>query len=189
MIELSLRHWILASFFGWLLGFVLLIGLVLAGESAGLPGSQFIVGLAMGAGVGYGQWRILRNITGTGAGWVISSALGMTGGFLLYEYGLPLLTGSVDESFRVLPAVATGGLLAGLWQSRLLRPGKNPERWILASFLGWLAAGFCATLSDYLPRDLFPNTLSAIVNLVFILCGGAVHGLVTGKLLKGMLRR
>ena len=51
-------RWVRGTFAGWLLGFLLLIVGAIVGDLIGMWGSNFIVGIGMGAGVGYAQGRM-----------------------------------------------------------------------------------------------------------------------------------
>ena len=51
-------RWIRATSLGWLIGFALVIVLALAWDMLG-GGAQFMVGVGMGAGVGYMQSRMI----------------------------------------------------------------------------------------------------------------------------------
>lgn len=51
-------RWVRATFLGWLLGFVVVIVLALAWDMIG-GGAQFMVGVGIGAGVGYMQSRVV----------------------------------------------------------------------------------------------------------------------------------
>ncbi|RMG26798.1 MAG: hypothetical protein D6724_01060, partial [Armatimonadetes bacterium] len=72
-------RWVRATFAGWLLGFVFVVLAAVGGDLIGIGDreSQFIVGIAMGAGVGYAQGRVMRQWLGATWRWAWASAIGM----------------------------------------------------------------------------------------------------------------
>lgn len=46
-------RWVRGTFGGYFLGFVLIILGGIVGDLTGMPGTNFIIGIGMGAGVGY----------------------------------------------------------------------------------------------------------------------------------------
>jgi hypothetical protein len=79
-----LTRWVLATFGGWLLGIVAVI--LLAEISEGMHiGNQFRVGLGMGWGVGFAQWRVARKWFGATSAWMWVSAAAMGLPFVLSD--------------------------------------------------------------------------------------------------------
>lgn len=168
-------RWVRATFLGWLIGFVLVIVGALAWDLIGLQ-AQFMVGVGMGAGVGYMQGRVAREWLGAGGQWLgtskpwlWSSIIGMGLPFVLWD-----LLAWTAIPFSLGLCVALGGLLTGLLQARLLRPRSGAAGWWpLASLAGW-------TLGTGAGVD-------ALI-LGVILLGGLVLGIVTGGTLVRMHR-
>ena len=61
--EINLNNWILKTFYGWLIGFVLVVVLARLPNSMGVS-LHFFVGTEMAAGVGFMQAQILRRKLG-----------------------------------------------------------------------------------------------------------------------------
>lgn len=186
-------RWVRGTFAGWLLGFVFIILGAIAGDLIGGGESQFesqsIVGIGMGAGVGYAQGRVARQWLGATRRWVWASVIGMGVPFVVFD-----LVAAVWSEFAHLRSlqldVAIGGLLVGLLQRRILcLHSDRANWWAPACVAGWtLAAGTAA--SGPLLDIIFPGRwLSLILNLGMILLGGVVLGVVTGGVLVWMLRR
>ena len=128
-----------ATFLGWLLGFVLVIAGALAWDIIGMQ-AQFMVGVGMGAGVGYMQGRVAREWLGasgqwlgTSKPWLWTSIIGMGLPFVMWD-----LLAWTGFPFSLGLCVAVGGLLTGLLQARLLRPHSDRAGWWpLACLAGW----------------------------------------------------
>ena len=131
--------------------------------------AQSIVGIGMGAGVGYMQARLLRQRIGVYKQWVGASVIGMGLPFLAWD--LTTALGS-EFTFLLLSCILFGSLILELMQWRMLRKhSDNAYWWIPACIVGW---GLAAAASD------------AMV-IVVILLGGAILGVVTGAVLTRIL--
>ena len=180
--------WLLATFAGWLAGLFLVISAAVLGDLLGFGGFQVMLGLGMGAGVGFMQERIVRHWFGPARPWLWASVIGMGVPFLASD-----LLGFVraGNSVSMLLTVAAGGLLAGYLQSRFL--GNNVARarwWIVASLAGWVLAAGTTVASRWLTGVLSEVYFyGALINLVLILLGGVVLGAVTGLALLKIFER
>ncbi len=175
-------RWLRATTLGWLLGFVLVVILALAWNIIG-GGAQFMVGLGMGAGVGYVQTRVVGEWVESTRRWLLASIIGMGVPFLMWDLGALI---GVGAFFSLPVCVIAGGLFVGILQCSLLRPRLDRASfWIPACVVGWgLPAGAIALGdSDLLPAPAFLLSLGAM------LLGGVILGAVTGKALVWMPRR
>jgi hypothetical protein len=176
-------RWLRGTFYGWLLGFVLVILGALAGGAIGMGESQFIVGVGMGAGVGFVQARTAKRWLDAPWRWTGASLLGLGAPFIAID--LLGLTGVETPNF-VPVWVLAGGLLAGWLQRGLLRRVSGRSGWwVAASGAGWTLAAVPAMIGGLLPRSPWV----ALVNLVLILSGGLILGAVTGGALVRMVPR
>ena len=181
----DVRSWVKLTTFGWWLGFAVTILIVLAMDAvAEVEGAQFMIGLGMGAGVGYLQGRLLHRWLGTGYGWFFASTIGM---------GIPFVVGDVAGAFGMNVGyslglyVAVGSLLIGLLQWRVLRPYViHAGWWVPASVLGWTLPVGLIALGD---RQILPGAIGQAVALFGMFFGGIVLGLVTGALLRRFIAR
>jgi len=172
-------HWIRATTLGWLLGFVFVVVLAIVWDMIGGE-AQFMVGVGMGAGVGYLQGRVARTWTGRIRPWLWASIIGMGLPFVLWDVGSA--TG-LKALFSLPVCVLSGGLLTGVLQHRLLRPRfQRTSWWIPACIVGWgLPAGIIALSGSGLVSPVF-----GILSTVAMLLGGVLLGAVTGKALQWM---
>jgi len=176
------RKWFRATTLGWLVGFVLVVVLAMIWDLVG-GGVQFIVGVGMGAGVGYMQARVLRTWTGRIQPWLWTSTIGMGVPFLLWD----VVSAPAMKALFSLPAcVLIGGLLTGVLQQPLLRHHfERTSWWIPACVAGWgLPAGGIALADTGFAPPLF-GPLSTL----FMFFGGLILGAVTGKTLAWMSPR
>jgi len=84
-----LGQWVRATWAGWALGIPLIIALALVGEAVGIGGSQVLLGVGMGAGIGLMQSRAIRDMLHSSAPWLWSCVVGL---------GLPFLVTDVAKA-------------------------------------------------------------------------------------------
>lgn len=176
-----LLRWVRATALGWLLGFVLVLVLALAWDMIG-GGAQFMVGVGMGAGIGFMQSRAIGDRVKPARQWLWTSTIGVGSPFVLWD--LSGLAG-LESLFSMPRCVLMGGLFVGMLQWRLLRPRfERAAWWIPACVVGWgLPAGLIALGdSGWAPA---PFKLISIVTMFF---GGVILGLVTGTALDSITR-
>lgn len=158
--------WLLATVEGWLLGFVLLVVLAEAWSVTGTE-AQFMVGIGMGAGIGFLQARILGAIVDSPRRWLWSSIVGMGIPFVAWDVAAWL---GISVPNGLLIVALVGALLVGALQAILLRPlGERAVWWIPASVAGWGLPVVLLTLDNV-----------GLLPLVGILLGGPILGAVTG---------
>lgn len=179
--------WVRGTFAGWLLGFVFVVLGAVGGDLIGIGDgeSQSIVGIAMGAGVGDAQGRVVRQWLGATWRWTWASVIGMGVPFVASDFVSAVWSG---YSFSLPFLVVIGGVFIGLLQRRVLR--SHYERgnwWVLACVAGWTLAAGTAAVSGVLPSGPSAGWL-AVLNVAMILLGGVVLGIVTGGALVWMLR-
>ena len=175
-------RWVRATTVGWLLGFVLVVVLAIAWDMIG-GGAQFMVGVGMGAGVGYTQARVVGEWVDSTRRWCWASIIGMGIPFLLWDLGAVV---GIQALFSLPLCVVVGSLLVGVLQRSLLRLQlERASWWIPACVVGWgLPAGAIA-LGD---SGLLSGP-GALVSVGAMFLGGVVLGAVTGKTLLWMPRR
>jgi len=173
-------RWTRVTFYGWSLGFALILVCLALTGMVGLGSSQFPVGLGMGLGVGLLQRRVAPERTGTGAGWLLATTLGLTAPFLARDIARLL---SFQLPYALAGSIVIGGLVAGLLQARVLRLGAGRAAvWAAASTLGWALGGTTVVLNErVLPRT--PGIIGALIYVGVILIGGILLGATTGLVL------
>jgi hypothetical protein len=182
------RAWIRATWAGWLFGIPCIIALALVGEMIGIGGVQSLVGAGIGTGVGLLQARALRGTLPAVAPWFWSSAIGLA---------IPFLPTDIAKAMgREIPyslqwCVAAGGLVAGFWQSRILRARFDRTYWwIVASSIGWSLAGATSWLADrFFQTKAVTGLIGGLGFLGIIASGGVILGAVTSIALTRMARR
>ena len=168
-----LRKWIVATSSAWVGG---LLGSIIVAHIVNIiypKETNLVVGLCIGAAVGYAQWSVLRKQITVSGWWGLACAIGLgvpfVAGVILDEVGFepPDLPASAILG-RVIVGII-GGLLSGLLQMRLLKPHfARAGWWILASSMGW---GMCWLASS------IPGPSIALLGLIM---GGGLLGAVTG---------
>ena len=184
-----LRRWVLATSWGWMLGFVfMMIGAIAADLLMGAERAQFFIGLGMGAGIGYAQVRVTRRFLGIANSWGWASVVGMGAPFVVSDIARAIWPG-LSYMYSLWLSAACGGLLVGLLQRPMLRPhSPRANWWVLASMAGWMLAGATPLLFGTLP-GIVPGVAEAVINVIAIPLGGVILGVVTGSTLVRMLRQ
>ena len=177
-----LAHWVRVTFGGYLLGFVLTMLGLIAGDLIGLPTVfQSVIGLGMGVGVGFAQRRLVKRMVGSAKLWILTSTVGLWAGFFVFDV-IEAIWGELSSRQSLQFDIVLGGLFVGLLQRRILFSYSNKASWwVLASTAGWGLAGRAANVT-------FSGELDAILNLGMILMGGVILGIVTGGALVWMKR-
>ena len=179
-------RWIISTFLGWILGFLVILILAVGLDSIGIGNLQFFIGAGIGTGVGFMQWRTIRSFVNNKK-WIWYSAFGLTIPFLIFDllnilnffhvgdYGLPLSTG-------------LGGLIVGSLQFLILKDvSQKATLWILGSFIAWILAAFTVFFTSYTKALISNNFVGFAINIILILGGGVVLGITTAVLLKKIL--
>lgn len=176
---LTAGRWVRATWGGWLLGVPFIVVFALAGEAVGIGGAQWLVGAGMGTAIGILQARALRGVIQRPSAWFWSCVAGLSLPFLAID--LANLTGR-PFPWSVYAAVAVAGLLAGVWQARLLRQRfAGALAWVGASVAGWVLASGAVAIADLLQRERsLRGILGALAFLGTVAVGGLLLGLVTG---------
>jgi hypothetical protein len=172
-------RWTRITFYGWSLGFALILAFIAVSSMIGLGDSQFPVGLGMGVGVGLLQRRIVAERRATAAGWLGASALGLTIPFLARDVAKLL---AVKLPYALNGSIVVGGLIVGLLQWRALRlTATRGSSWALATLIGWTLGGSTVVLNEKLPKT--PGIPGALIYIGIVLTGGILLGATTGLLL------
>ena len=166
-------RWILRTFVGWTLGFVLAIACIVAVDAVGISGTQSPLAIGMGLGVGLLQSRLVGPRVGGARPWILATAGGLALPFLIADIGRVV---GAAIPYSLAAYVASGGGLAGLLQWRLLRESTPAGAWWLAlTPIGWILAGSTVWVNEWLPRLAGPAGAGRYVGVV--LSGGLVLGL------------
>ncbi|MFI0609631.1 MAG: hypothetical protein ACH37Z_17270 [Anaerolineae bacterium] len=182
------RQWLWATTTGWWIGIPMVVVLALASDALGIEGGQAIVGLAMGASVGWRQRSRLRDLLPGWRVWPWASALGLALPFALAD----ILTAAGQSALYSLPlATALGALTLGAWQARLLRPHvAKSATWPLACLLGWTLGAAAGAGAGTLTTTLgLRGITGALTFLALTAGGGPILGLVTGQWLRPRVAR
>ena len=174
-------RWVRATTLGWLLGFGLIIVLAIAWDMIG-GGAQFMVGVGMGAGVGYVQGRLVGKFIDKPRPWLWASVLGMGTPFLLWDISAVI---GAESVFSLPISVLVGGLFVGILQWRLLRPHSDRAAWwVPACVAGWGLPALAIALNDL---HVLPDPWGELLSIGAMFFGGVVLGVVTGKALSWVL--
>ncbi len=140
----------------------------------------------MGAGVGAAQWFVLRRVMHIDKRWMWFSIIGMGIPFLVMDLFLK------DMLTHKLPLeMSISAVLVSLLQFNLLKSHFSKAYWwIFGCTIGWCLAVATVFTIDYtngLKEVIHSNLALAGINLLLILSGGIVLGIVTGVLMKRIL--
>lgn len=179
-------RWTRLTFYGWCLGFALILAFLALSGMVGLGNSQFPVGLGMGVGVGLLQRRVVAERTGTGAGWLGASAVGLTAPFLARDVAR-LLGLHLPLDYVLAGSIVVGGLVVGLlqWRALHLDAGRGVS-WVVASVVGWTLGGSTVVVNEkLLPKT--PGIVGALIYIGVVFIGGILLGATTGLVVPRVL--
>ena len=186
--EFKASKWVKSTFLGWLLGFIFILILSVGLGSIGIDGVQFFTGTGMGAGVGFMQWRLNRRTIIKDKKWIWFSALGLTIPFLFYDL-LNLFNDYTLGTYLLPLCTGLGGIIVGLFQFRMLNGiSRKPKLWILTSTIGWFFAVLTVSGMEYTNHITTNNMAGFAINILLILVGGIVLGIITGMFLRKILK-
>ena len=168
-----LLKWVVATGIAWPVGMIASIIVAYIVNIVYPKETNLVVGLCVGAVVGYSQWLVLKKQYKKCSFWGMACAIGMGLPFIvvviLDEIGIEVPDLSGGEFLSRIVIGMIGGLLSGLLQLRVLRPHcAKVGWWVPVSTAGW---GLCWLASS------IGGLLGALIGL-FI--GGIILGLVTG---------
>lgn len=169
-----LLNWITANGIGWLVGSIGAIILSYLGVNIFYhKETNLIVGLCIGASVGYAQWFVLKRKFKISSLWGLVCTVCMGIPFIaeviIDESGheIPYFQGDYEFLGRLIFGMIVG-LVIGSLQMQFLKPYfKKAAWWIAASSVGW---GVCF-LASSVPMPLA---------MLGMLSGGVLLGLITG---------
>lgn len=188
VIQFSITRWVVSTFVGWLLGIAFILLLSGLFDSVGIEDMQFYLGIGMGAGVGFMQWRLLRKVHLIDLRWIWFSVVGLGTPFLVFDL-VRYLTGKSLGSYYLPISIMLAGLLVGLFQFKILsKLVFKAKYWILMSFLGWALAALTIAGIDFLKGLSNNNWVMFSVNLFLILAGGIILGITTGPSMAKILK-
>ena len=184
--QFTVARWTKATFWGWLIGVVFILMLSSFLGSIGIEDMQFYLGVGMGAGVGLAQWWMLKKYVPITQNWIWLSVIGMSIPFAIID-----LIPSVESPLKLALSVALGALTVGALQYLLLKKHlTKASLWFWACFVGWTLAVLATKIIDYtvlIKVSGYMNLVLAFLNLLLILSGGVILGVISGIALKKML--
>lgn len=183
----SVAKWTLYTFIGWFIGILFMLALASFLDSIGIEKFQFFIGVGLGAGVGFFQWWLLKRSVGITHHWIWSSVFGLGIPFLIFDlmsqYGSPL------GSYYLPLSVTSGSILTSILQFFILKKySPKASRWIFGCIAGWILAAATVLSIDYIKLVIDHNWALFFINVVMILGGGVVLGLITGKVLISLFK-
>jgi hypothetical protein len=161
---------------GFLAGFA--VGHVLLGN--------VMVGIGIGAGVGFFQWRVLRRVVPESRRWILAGAASLGLSLALYALvsfvsGYPMHLGWPRGVLGWAAAFVVGGVLLGSFEREVLRRRVGrADGWIAASAVGWGLSVLALAIPPDMSGEL-PVALVLVRNgLLAPAAAGAILGVVTG---------
>ena len=188
MPSFTFKKWILYSFSGWVLGFCLVLLFSVLFDVLGISGFQFVLGLGMGTGIATTQYVLLRKHFNLGWEWLLAMSACMTLPFLVMDIINRLPGVSFPASRFMLLCTALGGALSGYYFRRILKAKGKTTHWTLAAgyFLGWTFSGMAIRVIDYIQPNPDSPMITFTINVLLILSGGLIIGVLTGMPLRNL---
>lgn len=169
-----LQKWVTANGLGWLVGCIGAIILSHLVVNIFYPKeTNLILGLCIGASVGYAQWFVLKGMFKISSLWGLVCTVCMGIPFIAFvimdenEYNFSSFHGDYEFLYRLIFGLIVGSVI-GILQMQFLKPYyKKAAWWIATSSIGW---GICF-LASSIPMPFV---------ILGILLGGVLLGMITG---------
>lgn len=188
--RLTIKRWVLLTTLGWLFGILLIVGFALIGEflikMSHEYGGQTVVGIGMGAGVGFMQWMAIRKYVAASSGLFLYSVIGFSFAFFM----LDVITAQIEMrtvTETTIPfAVFLGAFISAWLQYKFIlkKVSESAKGWIIYSIIGWLLATLI-TMGTSLFNFKFGGHLPVIFIVLFAIImlsiGGPILGYITGR--------
>ena len=184
----SFKQWLLFNFLGWLSGTILVLILSATFDSIGIEYLQFYVATGIGAGIGLGQWLFLRRYLTITSNWITLTIIGLTIPFIIADVLKHFLLLDL-KSFFIPTCAGFGSILVGLFQGKILEKYKiKLFNWVLISFFSWTliaAAVHSIEFTSLISKNVW---FGFIANLLLLLSGGFILGIIPGNHLRNNLK-
>ena len=184
--QFSVNRWTKATLWGWVIGIALILIISSFLDSIRIEHTQFYLGIGMGTGVGLVQWFLLRKFIPVSINWLLFSIIGMAIPFIIFDL-IPNETITQKLPF----SIPIGALLVGFLQYTILKKHSlKAILWIIGSLLGWVLGVLTVFTIDYtnnLKSVITSNLALAALNLLLMLAGGIVLGIISGNTMKKIL--
>lgn len=185
--EFSLFRWVFDSFWGWLLGIILILVLSSFFDSIGIEHLQFYVGVGVITGISLAQFRHMRHYFQLTISWMIWSIVSFSIPFIVID-GIKYSDLYPFSQNSLVYSVIIGTLSLSMTQYYGIKKSKSkPLTWFILSMAGWSCAGIATFALEYTPLIIENNLIVFIVNVLLILSGGVFIGIFTGMAAKKLL--
>ncbi|MCP5064534.1 MAG: hypothetical protein GY936_19020 [Ignavibacteriae bacterium] len=187
-LNFPIKKWTTYNFLGWLLGTIFVLILSSSFDAIGIENLQFFVAVGIGLGIGTAQWIVLKRITEIKKNWITVTVIGLTIPFLIADT-LRYFELLNLKSLFIPVCVGIGSLLVGFFQSKLLKDYNiGMLNWIIISFFSWTLIAVTVYSVEYTHLISKNVWFGFITNLVLLLSGGIILGIITGKHLERNLQ-
>lgn len=184
--SISVGLWIGITFLGWFIGIVFIVLISNIMELFNIEGLQFQLGVGIGIGMGLIQYYVLRKKLGIGFEWFWASVIGIGLPFVLFDI-IRFSTVQVNaHEVYVIICGGLSGLFSGLFYHFILKRNHYNKTMlmIVTNTAGWLFTAYSIIRMNHVDYSS-PNKLQMLItNIIFILFGGFILGLLNGLSLK-----
>lgn len=187
--RLTLKKWVLFTTYGWFIGILLVVAFAVVGEwlinMNDDSASQAIVGIGMGAGVGFMHWMAIRKYLASSSGMFFFSTIGFSFAFIIRDLVVGLLNIQIKAEITIPFAVLLGALISAWLQYTFLlkKIFDKAVGWISYSTIGWLLATLAtmgSAILSFKTANNFPKVFLVPFVLIILTIGGPILGYITG---------
>ncbi len=179
---IGVLKWVGITFLGWFIGIVFIILISNIMELFNIEGLQFQLGVGIGIGMGLIQYYVLRKKLGIGFEWFWASVIGIGLPFILFDIiRFSTMQINTHEVYLIICG-GLSGLFSGLFYHFILKR-KDYNKTILmvvTNTAGWLFTAYSIVRMNHVDYSSPDKLQMLIVNIVFILFGGFILGLLNG---------
>lgn len=185
--EFSLFRWVFDSFWGWLLGIILILVLSSFLDSIGIEHLQFFVGVGVITGISVAQFRHVRNYFSLSFSWIMWSIVSFSIPFIVID-GMKYYDLYSFSQNSLMYCIVFATLTVSLTQYILIKKIiLHSYLWFIFSIIGWSLAGIATFALEYTPLIIENKLIVFTVNVLLILSGGIFIGIFTGTAAKKLL--
>lgn len=187
--RLTMKRWVLFTTYGWFIGILLVIGFAFLAELLikmnDESGGQAVVGIGMGAGVGFMHWMAIRKYLASSSGLFLYSMIGFSLAFIFRDLIDLLLNIPITVEITIPFAVLLGAFISAWLQYKYLfkKISDKAVGWISHSIIGWLLATLITwgISLNFKLGDNFPKVFGVLFAFTLLSIGGPILGYITGR--------
>lgn len=192
-----ITKWTLFNTLGWLTGFVFALLISEPLESIHLEVAG--IGIGISIGIGIMQWFILKMHFPNAGRWILFSALGFGGAFVILNiiqvvlslFNIKFMGDGTSFLIPTIFGATAGGYLSGLFQHKFIlsKVVSNSGSWPLTCGIAWGISSLFLSVSIFIINEFVHEKMDTgpLPVIILFISIGPILGLLTGRNMASML--